>query len=103
MYQQDQGVIRFAEKLMEVLEEGRRSSTYKFAVLIALMDLCLESSQKSGGAPESLTTRQLAKKTIEIYWPHAVVFPGTSTVLGQNSGPQLKVLTDILHFRMRHA
>ena len=66
------GAIGFAEKLLELLDEGRYTSTYKFAVLLALMDLCLEGTLASGAAPEMLTTTQLASKVVELYWPHTV-------------------------------
>ena len=59
--------IRFAEKVLELLDEGRFVATYKFAVLLALIDLCFEKNAASGIAPDSVTTRQLAEKIIEIY------------------------------------
>ena len=81
----DKGVIGFAEKLVEILEEGRFTATYKFAVLIALMDLCFEANEASGIAPESLTTRQLAEKIIEIYWAHSVAYPAKAEVLPEEA------------------
>ena len=38
----ERGAIVFAEKVLEPLDEGRHTATYKRAVLLALMDLCLE-------------------------------------------------------------
>ena len=40
--------IRFAERLLALLEEGSFTATYKFAVLLGLMDLCLEHSNRFG-------------------------------------------------------
>lgn len=40
---EDRGAIGFAEKVLGLLDEGRFTATYKFAVLLGLMDLCLES------------------------------------------------------------
>ena len=34
--------IRFAERVLELLDDGRYTATYKYAVLLGLMDLCLE-------------------------------------------------------------
>lgn len=34
--------LQLAERIIQLLEQGRFSATYKYAVLIALMDLCLE-------------------------------------------------------------
>ncbi len=91
--------IRFAEKVLELLDEGRFVATYKFAVLLALMDLCFEKNAASGIAPDSVTTRQLADKIIEIYWPHTVDYHRVSGVLRQNTGNQAEIPAAILRFR----
>jgi hypothetical protein len=39
--------IRFAEKILELLDEGRFSATDKFAVLLALTDLCIKKNASS--------------------------------------------------------
>jgi hypothetical protein len=94
--------IRFAEKVLELLEEGKFVATYKFAVLLALMDLCFEKNASSGMAPESITTRQLAEKIIEIYWPHTVDYHSISAVLKQNTGRQAEIPAAILRFRLEN-
>jgi hypothetical protein len=91
--------IRFAEKILELIEEGRFVATYKFAVLLALMDLCFEKNAASGMAPESVTTRQLAEKIIEIYWPHTLEYHSTASVLKQSTGKQAQIPAEILRFR----
>ena len=73
------GAIGFAEKVLELLDEGRYTATYKYAVLLALIDVCLEHTQSSGAPPEMVTTRQLADKIVELYWPHTVPFAGVGT------------------------
>jgi hypothetical protein len=102
---QDRGAVAFAEKLLTVLAEGRFTATYKYAVLLGLMDLCLERSARSGAAPQAVTTRQLAEKVLELYWPHTTPFgEGAATVLKQNTGGhQAEILSAILRFRARHA
>ncbi len=95
--------IRFAEKMLELLEEGRFVATYKFAVLLGLMDLCFEKNASSGLAPESITTRQLAEKIIEIYWPHTVDYHSISAVLRQNTRWQAEIPAAILKFRRQSA
>ena len=66
--------IAFAEKVFTLLDETRYTTTYKLAVLLGLMDLCLENTSGSGSPPDTLTTRQLAEKVTEIYWPHTLPF-----------------------------
>jgi len=96
----DTGALGFAEQLLTLLREGRFTATYKYAVILALMDLCLEHSTRSGAAPSSVTTRQLAEKIIELYWTHSIPFRGGS-ILRQNAGGQAHVLTSIARFRER--
>jgi 5-methylcytosine-specific restriction endonuclease McrA len=97
--------IGFAEKVLELLDEGRYTATYKYAVLLALIDLCLEHTQKSGAPPEMVTTRQLADKIVEIYWPHTMLFasPADPRILRQNTGGQAEIVSAICKFRSRHA
>jgi 5-methylcytosine-specific restriction endonuclease McrA len=101
----DRGAIGFAEKLLELLDEGRYTATYKYAVLLALIDLCLEQTQSSGAPPDVITTRQLADKIVELYWPHTVPFArsATQSILRQNTTGQAEILSEILRFRERHA
>ena len=101
----DRGAIGFAEKLLELLDEGRYTATYKYALLLALMDVCLEHTQSSGAPPEMVTTRQLADKIVELYWPHTVPFVGVApaTVLKQNTTGQAEIISAITRFRARHA
>lgn len=100
----DRGAIAFAEKLLTLLAHGRVTATYKYAVLLGLMDLCLESSTRSGGAPTSVTTVQLAEKVLELYWPHTAPFESESgLVLKQNRTGQAEIVTVIRRFRERHA
>ena len=97
----DTGAIAFAEKLLALLDYGSFTATYKFAVLLGLIDLCLECSDKSGAAPSVLTTRQLAQKVTELYWPQATVFTtaGHATVLRQCTSGQAEILSDIQRFQ----
>jgi 5-methylcytosine-specific restriction endonuclease McrA len=99
------GAIGFAEKVLELLDEGRYTATYKYALLLALMDICLEDTQASGAPPQTVTTRQLADKIVELYWPHCVPFAGLApvAVLKQNLTGQAEIISAILRFRTRHA
>jgi len=89
----DSGAIAFAERLLAVIDEGRKVATYKCAVLIGLMDLCLEHSSVTGAPPRSIATRALAEKVIELYWPHLRPFPGhVPSILKAASGTQAVIL-----------
>jgi hypothetical protein len=100
----DRGVVAFGERLLTLLGEGRFAATYKYAVLLALIDLCLEQSSRSGAAPNSVTTRQLAEKVLELYWPQSVPFaPASGVLLRQNNTGQAEIVELIRRFRERHA
>jgi hypothetical protein len=57
--------IALAERIFQVLDQGRFTATYKYAVLLAMLDLCLENVSRTGSAPDVLTTRQLGEKVLE--------------------------------------
>ena len=98
----ERGAIGFAEKLLQLLDEGQFTATYKYAVLLGLLDLCLENVSAKGVAPSVLTTRQLAEKTIALYWPHTLPYTGKTGVLRQNAGSactQAEILRAIARFR----
>jgi 5-methylcytosine-specific restriction endonuclease McrA len=95
--ERDRGAIAFAERLLTLLDEGSFTATYKYAVILGLTDLCLQDSTRSGAAPPSVTTRQLAEKVVELYWPQARAY--RARVLLQNSGRQAGILREITLFQ----
>ncbi len=54
---------------------------------------------------EMVTTRQLADKIVEIYWPHTLPFAvhSAATVLKQNATGQAEIVSAIRQFRERQA
>jgi hypothetical protein len=64
----DEG-LRFAERLLSLIESGRYSATYKFATLLAVLDLAAEHSKPDTGPPSVLHGRDVAARVIELYWP----------------------------------
>ena len=100
----ERGAIELAERILALLDQGSFTATYKYAVLLGLLDLSLEQTARDGQAPAVLTTRQLAAKVTELYWPHSVPYRGEH-VLKQNAGrrdSQAEILTAIRRFRERH-
>jgi len=49
--------LALAERILELLDQGRFTARSKYAVLLALLDLCLEKAARDGAAPDLLTTR----------------------------------------------
>ncbi len=99
-------LVRFAEKLIGLLDQGSFVSTYKYAVLLGLMDLCLEQGGRDGAPPAMVTTRQLARKVIGLYWPHTRPFqvPGhPARVLKQNPDRQARIVSLVAEYRASRA
>jgi hypothetical protein len=81
--------VQFLTNVQRILGEGSFVATYKYALLLALADLCLEQGSDSG---DGLTvgTREVAEKFIQYYWLQCR--PYRTTVLKQNTGKQPEVL-----------
>lgn len=60
-----------AERLLQVIDEGRRTATYKLALLMALIDACATNCDEAGRAPSELHTRTIARHVLRLYLPHA--------------------------------
>lgn len=95
--------IRFAEAVLQLLDRGGFTATYKYAVLLALMDLCLTETSRTGVPPDVLTTRQLAERVVELYWPQTSSFhpDGGIEVLRQNTSGQATIVRAVAAFRER--
>ncbi|RPJ84415.1 MAG: hypothetical protein EHM13_04410 [Acidobacteria bacterium] len=89
-------LVAFAERVLALLDQGSFVATYKYAVLLALMDLCLEGTRRDGSAPDCVTTRQLAQKVVELYWPHTGEFGGRT--LRFYCGSRLTSNSEVDHF-----
>jgi len=91
--------LALGEKLLSLLEQSARSSTYKPALLLALIDRVQEY-----GEAEQIPVRALAERVIELYWPQTLTYPTTGAVLRQNNaGGQASIVSAILDFREQHA
>ena len=67
------GVTGFVERLLAVIDEGRRTATYKLALLIALIDCSAEGVTPKGAAPPEIATRTLARHMARVPAPAAAV------------------------------
>jgi hypothetical protein len=79
--------LAWAQLLLTVLDEGRRTATYKLAVLLALLDCCVLGTDAHGRAPQEVPVRDLARRVLELYWPQVRPYAG-GTVLSQSSQPR---------------
>lgn len=105
----DTSALRLAERLIQLLDRGGFVATYKYAVLVGLIDLAMERTTSTGLPPTMVTTRELAEKIIELYWCHCVPYhdpdrkdgKGPSVLYQSTSGDvkQPLIVRHILDFR----
>ena len=81
------------------MAEGLFVASYKFALLHALADLAVITGDDSGG-PLTLSTKEIAKKFIELYWqqcrPFEIGGEATDLILQQNTGKQAAIISGII-------
>ncbi len=78
------------QRILAILETGRRSATYKPALLLALVELSVERAPADGGAL-ALPLRDVAERVLELYWPSARPYPGVDGVLKQATMPNSRI------------
>ena len=93
--------LGFLQNIQRLLEEGTFTATYKFTLLLALADLCVEQGTDTGEAL-CINTSLVAEKFIQYYWPQTLPYihptassasSGMGAVLRQNTGAPADVLT----------
>ncbi|MCL4745038.1 MAG: HNH endonuclease [Burkholderiaceae bacterium] len=85
--------VAFLRDVQALLEDGQFTATYKFALLIALADLAVESGIADDRRLRIPVT-SIAEKFIEYYWQQSAPFPGHrgAVTLVQNRGIQAAVV-----------
>ncbi|HLT38641.1 MAG TPA: HNH endonuclease [Enhygromyxa sp.] len=71
----DATTIAFAAQLLELVHHAETTASYKYALLTALIELAVER-HGAGVEVDTLTTRELASRVLELYWPQARRFHG---------------------------
>ncbi len=67
--------LAVGERIIALLDEGSFTATYKYAVLLGFLDLCLEMGADVAAGTLTITTRQLAAKVLAVYWPQVRPLP----------------------------
>lgn len=66
--------IAFGEKLLALLDTGSFTTSYKYAVLLALVDEVLENSGVDGAPPRVVHGRAIGRRVFDLYWSQARPF-----------------------------
>jgi len=89
--------LELGQRLVAVLESGRRVATYKLATLIALLDFAVEHLPEQPDSGLAVPVRNLAERVIEIYWPQVLPFEGAE--LKQSTQPAASILQQTVRLR----
>ena len=60
--------LDLGQRLVSVLETGRRTATYKLATLMALIDFSIENAPQDPGDELRVPVRDLAVRVLDLYW-----------------------------------
>src|SRR5688500_4935712 len=93
------GTAGLAERLLGLLDQASVATTYKYALLLALIDASLEGTDGTGNPPERIEVPTLAGHVLALYWPHTDPYPGTGDVLRQSGTGQAELISRIREFR----
>lgn len=89
--------LDFIAYIQRMLNEGEFVATYKFALLHAIADICVEHPLQHPDSELVITFDELVDKFILLYWYHAMPFAagsnGDAALLKQNAGKQSKVIS----------
>lgn len=85
--------LAFLDRVQRLLDSGRFTATYKFALFLVLAELAVERGDDSG-ASLRLSLDDIAVRFLGLYWQQATPYAanGALTVLQQNTGRQAAII-----------
>jgi len=95
--------IAFLNNLQRLLAEGQFTATYKFALILALADICVEKGQDDEAA-FVVPTSKVAEKFIHYYWRQIRPFAGGQSepfLLRQNTSQPPAVIRELQELSVR--
>ncbi|MFZ3193805.1 MAG: HNH endonuclease [Moraxellaceae bacterium] len=94
--------LQFLQRIQQLLTDASFTSTYKFALLLAITELSVEIGQDNG-QPLAIPIWLLAEKTIELYWqqtlPYWTAQPDHNGIFWQNTSKQAAIINSVLSLR----
>lgn len=98
--------VKFLVNIQRLLDEGSFVATYKYALLLSLADIAVESGDDSG-EPLAISSKQIAEKFIVYYWRQVVPYVprddlANGNVLRQNTGKQAAVIRQVLETHQKY-
>ena len=93
---------KFLVGVISLLQEAKTTTSYKYALLRALIELSVENVGRYGAGASSITTRQVAERVLEYYWPQARIHKHTDRPLLAIQGSGSAIPDKIRAFRDKH-
>lgn len=90
--------LALGQRIVAVLESGRRTATYKLATLMALIDHCIENLPDDPEEELPVPFADLAERVLEIYWRQVRPFDGEP--LRQSTQPTARILREAVDLRI---
>jgi len=81
-----QDLVTLGVRLLEIVRTGARTTTYKPATLLALIDVLAARSDAAGRAPDVVRLDELGERVLALYWPQVRAYDGldrTGVILRQ--------------------
>lgn len=91
--------IKFLKYIQWLLESSSYTSSYKFALLMSLVNIAIESGVQDDRS-YFVSYQQLAEQFIELYWDQTLPYgrdeEDQPNILSQNTGGRAAIITKIL-------
>lgn len=87
---EERGAIAFGQRLLALLDTGSFTTSYKYALLLAILDATLEGTDAAGRPPQALHATDLGRRVFATYWTQARPF-GDGGLLRQSKQRDLLV------------
>ena len=85
------------QRLLALLDDGRRAATYKPALLLALVELSVERAER--GRPLALPVSDVAERVMELYWPQTRPHEAVEGTLRQATGRSSRIIDALMDLR----
>lgn len=80
-------LVTLGVRLLDLVRGGARTTTYKPATLLALVEVLAAHADAQGNVPDRVDVRELAERVLALYWPQVHDFPGPRPYLKQSNDP----------------
>ena len=71
-------LVRLGVQLLDLARHGTRTTTYKPATLLAMVDVLAARADAQGKVPDTVPLRAVAERVIALYWPQVRDYAGAA-------------------------